>query len=195
MPIIYSNVNTEPSVEPIILGEAKIHLRVDHNDEDLLITILIQAAREWVEKRTGRSLINQTRTAKLDTFPIGNTIRLPYGKVSSVTSINYIDSNEVSQLLDTSNYWTDLTSDISRVVVKNYWPAIFYMPNAVTIVYVAGYGDSASDVPRPLKQAMLLIIGHLYENREQVGSVMHEVPFGVETLIGNYILEQSIIYT
>jgi len=195
MPILYSNVTTEPTVEPVVIGEAKLHLRVDHSDEDTLIAILIQAAREWVEKRTGRSLINQTRTAKMDFFPRTNTIRLPYGKVSSLTSIYYYNDSEVSTLLAASEYWTDFTNDISRIIVKNSWPSTYDMPNAVTLVYVAGYGSAASNVPRPLKQAMFLIIGHLYEHREQVGEIMHEVPFGVEALVGPYVLEQSVIYT
>ncbi len=195
MPIIYSNVTTPPSAEPVTTQEAKNHLKVDYDEDDLLIAILIQAAREWIERRTGRSLITQTRTAKLDYFPRCNKIRLPYGKVSSVTSISYYNESEQSTTLSASDYWTDFTNDISRIVVRNYWPATFDMPNAVTIVYTAGYGAAGSNIPQPLKQAMLLIIGHLYEHREQVGDIMHEVPFGVETLVGSYVLEQSVVYS
>lgn len=194
MRILYSKVTTEPTVELITTAEAKLHLRVDGTEEDTLIAILIQAARETVEQFTGRSLINQTRTLKMDYFPCSDTILLPNGPVSSVTSINYYNESEANTLLATSDYWVDSSSGIARIVVKNYWPATFTMPNAVTIIYVAGYGAASSNVPKPLKQAAYLILGHLYENREQVGEIKHELPFGAETLMAPYVLEQSVVY-
>lgn len=195
MRIIYSKVSTEPSAEPVTSIEAKLHLRVDHTDDDTLITILIQAARELVEQHLGRSLITQSRTIKLDTFPrCSNAILIPYGPLVSVTTLKYYDEDEVQQTLSSSLYWVDSSSNIPRIVVKDSWPGIFDMPNAVEIIYVAGYGASGSFVPKPIKQAMLLVIGHLYENREQVGDIRHELPFGVETLLAPYVLEQSVVY-
>lgn len=199
MPILYSKVTTEPSSEPIAVSEAKQHLHVDHTEEDQLIRLLIQAARETVEQHTNRSLITQSRTIKLDYFPRWITpegwgqITLPYAPVSSVTSISYYDENEDSQTLDPSLYWVDLHSNIPRIIVKNSWPSTYTMPNAITIVYVAGYGSELS-VPRPLMSAMYLILGHLYENREQVGDIRHELPFGAERLMAPYVLEHPVKY-
>lgn len=199
MPIIYSKISSEPAAEPVTLAEAKTHLRVDNDDENSLITILIQAAMELVEQRTGRSLITQTRVAKLDYFPCGDTILLPNGPVASVTSITYYDEDEVSQPLDSSLYWVDTSSDIARVVIKESWPSTYSMPNAVTVTYVCGYGASSSYVPKPLKQAMYLILGHLYENRQQVivgtgGISVAEIPYGADVLMSSYVLEQSVYY-
>lgn len=203
MPILYSKVTTEPSAEPILIADAKNHLRVDHDDEDLLINILIQSARETVEQRTNRSLITQTRTMKMDYFPLcwGRTYRaqwpaieLPYGPVSSVTSVKYYDESDVEQTYSSSNYWVDISSGIPKIVVKNSWPSTYDKPNAVEVVYVAGYGVSGSSVPSPIRNAMLLLIAHLYEHREQVGEIMHELPFGVHDFIAPYILEQNMKY-
>lgn len=198
MPIVYSNVTDGPDVEPISQDEAKLHLRVDHSADDDLIDILIQAARETVEAHTNRSLITQTRVIKLDNFPFG-VLKLTHGPVQSLTSIDYTDSDEANQTLDSDEYWKDLDSNIPRIKAKTSWPATFDKPNAVTITYVAGYGDAGTDVPAKLRQAMLLIIGHLYENRQQVivsgtavGAI--EIPFGASVLMSPYVLEQSVVY-
>ena len=203
MPIIYSRVISEPGTEPISLTEAKSHLRVDHSNEDDLIDILRQAAREMVENHTNRSLITQTREITIDYFPLHLTngwgcVPLTHGPVSSVTSVEYYDGDDVEQTLNSSLYWVDTNSGIPKIVVKNSWPSTYDKPNAITITYVAGYG-AASDVPSPLRQAMLLILGHLYENRQQVivsGSptAALEIPFGASALMSTYVLEQSVVY-
>lgn len=199
MPIIYSKVTVGPDVEPVTLVEAKSHLRVDHNDEDALISVLTQAAREMVENNTNRSLITQTRVIKLDGFPWGDTLKLTDGPVSSITSIYYDDDADVNTLLASSLYWTDLDSNIPRVRIKSSFPSTYDKPNSVQITYVAGYGADGTYIPQPLKQAMLLILGHLYENRQQVivsGSPTGalEIPFGANALMSPYILEQSVVY-
>lgn len=199
MPIIYSNVTTEPAAEAVTLTEAKAFLKIDTSDENDLITILSQAAREMVEIRIGRSLITQTRTIKMDYFPKTDTILLPNGPVQSVTSVKYYDEDEALQTLSASDYWVDITSGISRIVVKDSWPSIYDMPNAVVIVYVCGYGASSTYVPKPLKQAIYLIMAHLYENRQNVivsgsSTGVLEIPMGAEYLMSNYILEQDVTY-
>lgn len=192
--IIYSTVSSEPATEPISLSEAKKHLRVDGDEENGLITILIQSAREMVEKFTNRSLITQTRIARLDSFPCDRFILIPAGPLQSITSIVY--SNEIDQniTMSTSDYRVDIYSNVPRVEVVNYWPSTYDKINAVVITYVSGYG-AASSVPAALKSAMLLILGHLYENREQVvdGS-MTEIPFGAESLMSPFVLEHDVTY-
>lgn len=199
MPIIYSNVTDGPDVEPISSSEAKLHLRVDHSSDDALIDILRSTARQIVEQHTNRSLITQTRVIKMDRFPYFDTIRLTNGPVQSLTHIKYYDEDDVLQTLASSAYWEDFDSGIARVVVKDSWPATEDKPNAVIITYVAGYGDDSSYVPDALKQAMFLIIGHLYENRQHVitsgtaiGAI--EIPFGANVLMSPYVLEQSVVY-
>lgn len=197
MPIIYSKVTTEPESEPITLDEAKIHLRVSHDDEDELITILIQAAREIIEQSLNRSLITQTRTIKLDYFPRCNHIVLPYGPISSQADnieVTYIDENEDSQTLSADDYWVDSSSNIPKIVVKNSWPSTFTMPNAVTVEYVAGYGEAVA-VPKAIKQAIYLRLGHLYENRESVlTDQSYVLTIGEEALLSQYVVEHSVVY-
>lgn len=200
MPTKYSVVTSGPALEPVDADAlAKLDLKVDNTEEDDLIDILIQAAREYVEERTQRSLITQTRRMKLDYFPKCDTLTLPFGPVQSVSSITYYDDNDDSQTLSSNDYWVDTDSKIPRVVIKNNWPSTYDRPNAVTVTYVCGYGASASTVPSQLRKAILLLVGHFYENRQNVivsGSPtgVVEIPFGVEALIAPYIIEQDISY-
>jgi len=196
MPIKESYVSVEPALEPFDLTEAKVHLEMTGTtDKDSMIQTLITAARVWVENYTGRSLITQTRVLKLDYFPISETIELPNGKVQSITHVKYYDSDEVEQTLSTADYWTDLTSNIARIVIKNYWPSVKDRPNAVTITYVCGYGSLATSVPKPIVGAIKMILAHLFENREQNSSVnLHEVPFGVYEILGPYVIVQDAFY-
>lgn len=214
MQIGYSKVLYAPQSEPVSLSDAKIHLRVDHDDEDQLIYILVQAATELAENFTGRSFITQTRQMKLDNFPyyrgqyynncVG-TITIQHSPLISISGtdaatspntlgVTYYDENETLQTLSASDYWVDSSSGIPRLVVKNSWPSTFTMPNAVTITYTAGYGN-ANAVPAQIKQAILLMIGHLYEHRESVSTEqMYEIPMGAKMLLGNYVIEQSVLY-
>jgi len=199
MAIVYSKVTSAPTVEPLTLTEAKLDLKIDSTEEDDLLDILIKAARETVEIRTGRSLITQSRAIKLDYFPCTDTIRIPNGPVQAITHIKYYDEDEVLQTLSDSDYWVDADSDIARVVVKDSWPSTEDRPNAVVITYTCGYGAAGSNVPAPLRKAMLFILGHLYENRQNVivsgsSTGVLEIPMGAEYLMSNYILEQEVYY-
>ena len=42
------------------------------------------------------------------------------------------------------------------------------LANAVVATYVSGYGSSSSDVPMSIRQAILILIGHFFENRQEV---------------------------
>lgn len=193
--IMYSKVSVEPTGEPVSLLDIKKDLRVDHDEEDGRISSLILSARMTLEQFTNSSFVTQTRVLKLDAFPACETIYLPNGPVQSVTSISYIDDAGATQTLTlNTDYYADFDSKIARIEAVNYWPSTFDRPNAVTITYVCGYG-AASTVPAPIKSALSLIVGHLYENREQVveGNMM-ELPFGVHNLISSYVIEQPATY-
>ena len=177
------------TAEPVTLAEAKMHLRVDDDStsEDALILALIRAAREWVEDYCRRSLVSRTITLRMDCFP--GEILLPRGPVSSVTSVQYVDADGATQTVSASNYQTDLYSVVARIlpVLGVVWPQVKNgAVNSVIVTYVAGYA-TATELPRSIKAAILLIVGHLFEHREQVNQGgMVEVPFAVKALLAPF---------
>lgn len=176
------------SPEPITLAQAKLHLRVDHDDEDDYIEALIVTAREYAEAFQRRKLMQGTLTQDLNEFPEGGgPIRLLYPPLISVTSITYLDEDGVQQTLPSANYRV-VNDDIGATIEPEFdysWPITRDVSNAVRVTYVAGYGASAASVPGTTKTAMLLLIAHWYENREAVvvGTIAAPAPLAVDTLL------------
>lgn len=156
-----------PSVEPITLAEALAHLKEESDSaaNDDYIEALIGVAREACEERTERTLITTTWRLTLDAFPDAIVLLRP--PVIQVTSVQYFDTDGQLQTLDPADYLLDKVSEPGYLVpgVDKAWPDTQDRINAVTVDYTAGYGATAADVPKPLKQWMLLVIGDLYANR------------------------------
>jgi uncharacterized phiE125 gp8 family phage protein len=176
-----------PTKEPVTLDMAKAHLRVDDGEEDALIAQIIATAREWCEDFQRRSYVTQTWRLTLDEFPCADEISIPRPPLASVSSITYVDTNGDTQTLATTVYAVDTDAEPGRVYLKynQTWPSTRDITNAVTITFVAGYGADDGYVPAKVKQAMLLLIGHWFENREHVltGTISKEIEFGVHALL------------
>ena len=119
-----------------------------------------------------------------------NWITLPISPLASVTHIKYYDSDNTLQTWDASNYIVDSQSKPPRIRLSqsSTFPSTYTRPNAVEIKYVAGYtSTSAVGYPTALNAAIYLIVGHLYENRQEVVSkIQYELPQGAQTIIDNF---------
>ena len=162
---------TAAVAEPISVIEAKDHLRVTDGAEDALITALITAARQSIEGRFGslqRALMTQTWDWFLDGFPSGDApMQVPFPPLQSVTSITYVDDAGATQTWSSAKYSVN-TKSLIGLIAPAYgesYPSTRAIMNAVTVRFVAGFGAGV-DVPMPIKQAMLLQVGHMYEQRE-----------------------------
>jgi len=171
-------LKTAPSTEPITLDQAKLHLRVDTGDDNALISMLITTAREMAEKETKRAFITQIWQMTLDAAE--SEIEIPKPPLQSVESITVIDEAGNESVVDASHYDVDKAQNsYGRVRLKSgsTWPTHRGFASFI-VEFKAGYGDAAADVPEALKQAVLQLIAHFYENRESV-----EIPAGVKILL------------
>ena len=176
---------TGPTVEPITYADFIYHDRMDLYDESideasiLYIEGLILAVRMDVEKYLNRALITQTWKYYLDDFPDEYFIELPMPPLRSVESVKYTDSGgTVTPMVDGTDYLVDTISLKGRILLpySKSWPSIIPYPmNAVEIEFICGYGDP-ENIPQPIKNAMLLQIASLYDNRESVvaGQPIHK---------------------
>mgnify|MGYP003121656038 FL=1 len=183
-------LKTAPASTAISLAEAKAFLRIDsdYDDDDNYITSLINVATGVVEEFTRRRLITQTYNIFFDEFP--PYIDLQVGEVASVTHVKYFDTDNTEQTLATSEYDVDTKIRPGRIYQSNDgdFPNTYDKPNAVEVEFIVG-GD-ASDIPSPIVQAIYIIVGRYYENRQDVvlGTQVQELPLMVEHLLTPYRL-------
>ena len=184
-----------PSVEPVTLAEAKKHLNVTFSDDDDYISALIKVARQTAEDYTNRQLITATWKAYLDEFPIHDTqvIELMHCPVAAITSITYTDTSGETQTWAAADYQLDIVSEPARILpaYNKAYPTAREQMNAVEITFTCGYGSTGASVPDRIKQAILLMIGHWYENREDVivGRIATALPMTSKFLLSDYRIQ------
>lgn len=178
---------TPPAGEPVSLEEAKLHLRVDFDDDDGLIQALISAARQAAETITNRQFITARWKLVMDSFPGPSLMGVPAGQpftlpghailiqkspVLNVVSINYLDMAGVMQTMPSSNYTVDTACEPARItpVFGQIWPISLPQIGSVSVTFDVGYGNAAV-VPEGIKSWIKLRVGSLYAHREEVAAL------------------------
>jgi uncharacterized phiE125 gp8 family phage protein len=184
------SVATAAAVAPVTLLDGKSQCRVDTNEDDQLITDYINTATSRCELAARRTFITTTYDLWFDRWPV-SSIDFPLPPLQSVTGFYYTDEDGTETEWSSDNYIVDTTSTPGRLQFKRtaVLPSVVLQEiNAVRIRFVAGYGDAPSDVPEIYKQAIKMLLGHYYENREALlvaqGLSLSELPLGVADLLG-----------
>lgn len=283
-------IEIPPGAEPMTLQTVKNHLRVTISNDDDLIGIYAQAAREDVVDFTSRALVNTGYVESYDSFPYftdsmlsqmayppayynlprysttlwnySQMIKLMMSPLVEVSKINYTDTNGNTQSIypvlenwlpdeeyvlgdqiedpngnmqqitavaepepasdeeqdlvsgsatpswsmvtngttvdgpftwtnmgpaPTSGFFFDRISEPPRLFpapAGSFWPPVLYVPNAVRVHYVAGYGTDGKAVPAKAKVAILHLVSNWYENREPASSPeLKKLPYHLERLL------------
>lgn len=175
---------TPPAVPILSLAEAKAHLRVDHSDEDALITALVSAAASHLDGYSGvlgRALVQQTWRHDRDGFE--DEMRLPVGDVISVASVTYYDAANALQTLPASIYEAraDEAGPFIALKADQAWPTTYAREDAVRVTWTAGFGTDATFIPEAIKAAAKLLIGGWYDSRST-----GEIPAAVGALLAPF---------
>ena len=187
-------VSIPPTQLPIDLATVKSYLKVSTSADDALINILIRSATDFAEGYTKRDFITRTYQTFRDFFPrwcnsegyyscgsvpgfFGNLSAVTVGgnvgfeiersPLQTVTSIQYLVDN-VLTTVPTTTFYNTIEEDYSEILTleDQLWP-----DNAdrrlqtITITFVCGLGDKASDLPDWIATGLLQHIAMMYENR------------------------------
>jgi len=175
------------SGETIIgVADLKMHLRVTHSQEDTLITSLRSAAIAYVEKHCNIKLGSYTARGYLPAFV--NSF-IPIGPVTAISEVKYqttAGKDYTSDLttLAAANWYTDTISSPARIAFRDYPTTYEYALSPVVVTFTAGY----TYCPEPVKQAIRLLVAHMYENRQEevTGTITTRLKFGLDALLNQY---------
>ncbi len=159
--------------------------------EDSLLTTVLAAARQHIEHITGRQIMTATWDYSLQHWPCGNSIKLPFGNLQSVTSLKYIDSYGVqTTLVENTDYEVVTNGEQCGKIVLPYgcsWPlATLHPENAIVVRYVCGYA-SAAMVPEMLQVAIKFAAQNMWRH----GGDDKAISNLIENLTYNYRLHDA----
>lgn len=192
------------------------HLRVDSQDERARIEDgLIPAVTDWAESVTGRQLVTRTWLFRFSSFEAAiararkfcdsdgsrkyaeGTLLVPRPPLQTVTWVKYYDTANVLRTLSSSSYTVSAPSGSKAgpgwilPVPSAAYPPTYSRPDAVEVKSVCGYGPTASSVPGGIRAGMLLMLGELFNVREEsvIGTIVQRSNIAAQNLVGGYMVE------
>ena len=187
--MIVQEINPIPEIN-LPVDDLRSHLRMGTGfDEDTLqdkiLSGFLRAALTAIESRTNKVLIARSFRMQLTEWQPDKAQTFPLAPVSQIISVQLLDANDVSSTLSPAVY--RLKQDTTRPSLV---PASATLPSvgsggSVQIDFVAGYGGW-TDVPPDLRQAVMMLTAHFYENRNETHLGQGCMPFGVTALIERY---------
>ncbi len=184
----------------------------DSNDEshpdDALILGFLAAAVDYAEEYTGLSLTERLLEMALDTFPRGAIVlkKPPVVEIVSFSNQEASEFGSEGEMDIGDNFILDDYQNPPQLLPVGSWPTLTRSPNQIKILYRVGYrrelvdGDSdnptsesdAKPLPKAIRQAILLLMGHFYENRnDSAEKALTSIPMGVSALLGIKRIETS----
>jgi len=180
-----------PETTPILLDEIKEHLRIDGAEEDANLGALGAAAVAVIETHLDMALVNRPVVIYLDSWPAAGSrsvdvpwwsgvaegaiteleqvayhAPLPVKPVQSVEAVEIITAGGSTVAWGVENYY--LKPGINPALVRQYgraWPVSGAVAEGIRISVTAGFGANWNHVPASIRQALLMLVTHMYYNK------------------------------
>ncbi len=180
---------SNPNELAVKRSAAKDHLRIEQDevDYDTDLDSLIYAAQAFVESETHNTLLNTTYKACWDTYTCPQEgIAIPGWPVNQVMSVEYKDTDGVTQVLDPSMYQVNKVQCPAKIFAAPgaVWPET-QKDNRVDgfcITFSSGYGSTADGVPWMFQAMIKLLVGSWFKNREAVGQMNYKIKIAFDAL-------------
>lgn len=162
---------TAPTTPVVALADLRAHLRVDHLDDDAVITSLEAAAVAHLDGWTGilgRAIRPQVWRQE---FAAGEPVRLAMPDVTTITVVAF----------DAAGDEVSVTATL-KADYRGPWVDVVGAYDTLRVTYTCAM--TATQLPAA-QIAVKLLVGHWYANREAVtvGAAPSELPFAVDALV------------
>ena len=151
----------------VSVHKAEAKLGVSDGFDTSNVVSALDGSRKMVERKTDRSILNQTWVLNLDSFP--SVIYLPKGILVSVTHVKYYDTDNAQQTLvaDTNYRVSGANTDDGRIIAISSWPSVnTERKDPIEIEYISGYGSENGDLTLWAENAILLGLPAMYDGCE-----------------------------
>ena len=189
--MVLTEVSAPPSAAMPVRAFAE-HLRLgsgfaDDGSEDAVLELYLRAAMAAIEARLSRALLARDFSWTVGRWRDDASHGIPIAPVRSVASITLVEPDGSETAVD-PEAWSVLRDAQRPRLVGRFGRSLPRIPRAghAEIRFNAGFGEAWEDVPADLRQAVLLLAAHFYENRSEGNAVAGSMPFGVLVLIEAY---------
>lgn len=181
-----------PETGPLLLDEIRTHLKMDGTGSDTDLAAIAAAATALIEQHTGLVLISRQASLFLDGWPASmgrmpwwqgvaagsmaaftrtvEYLSLPLRPVSAIDAVTTFDDAGGETVWSPSSY--GLTPGLEPGIYRKgtAWPVPGRTTEGVRIDLTAGFGESWNHIPADIRQALLMLVTSLFENRGDTGA-------------------------
>ncbi len=179
---------TPAALNPVPMREFSAHLRLangfaDDGSEDGLLELYLRNATAVVEQRLGRALVSRPYLLQVASWNRDGHLIMPVGPVQSIERFQLISSAGALDLTEAD--WALEPGSARQRLTGKHGQALRAIPRGGIgeLQFTAGFGTSWNDVPDDIRQAVLLLGAHYYENRFAENDVEGGIPFGVISIL------------
>ena len=173
------------------VAEFRDHLQLgsgfaDDGLQDAVLLAQLRAALVAVEGETGKVLLPRTYQYVVTAWRDVARQVLPVAPVSAVQSLGITDLAEETDVVDPAAYRLVRDTHAPEVVATGWALPTIPVGGTAEFVFDAGYGPEWTDAPADLRQAVLMLAAHFYENRSASAEKGRALPMGVAAICARH---------